>query len=249
MIVTADEVNRSFRGTLDLLNSRAEGLKSFDMSERGFWRSFTAIWLTLPAYVVSLAFERLRLGLLQPDRSLLDNVWVDLVVALGHVAGFVALPVAMIWIARWFRLDEGLCALRDRDELDHGHRPAGALGAGHAHAARLGAAGARQPLQPRLRDHRRAAAMVRHQGDARPREPSGARHRRARHRAQCLRRHARCGACSVSPDNRRRSGRGPSDGAIGPQRLRSRASRAARTSSTDQRPAPARSSVPAIERT
>ena len=32
MIVTADEVNRSFRGTLDLLNSRAEGLKSFDMS-------------------------------------------------------------------------------------------------------------------------------------------------------------------------------------------------------------------------
>jgi hypothetical protein len=104
MIVTADEVNRSFRGTLDLLNSRAEGLKAFDMSERGFWRSFAALWLTLPAYVVSLAFERLRLGLLQPDRSLLDNFWVDLVVAFGHVAGFLALPVAMIWIARWFRL-------------------------------------------------------------------------------------------------------------------------------------------------
>ena len=61
------------------------------MSERGFWRSFAALWLTLPAYVVSLAFERLRLGLLQPDRSLLDNVWVDIVVAFGHVAGFVAL--------------------------------------------------------------------------------------------------------------------------------------------------------------
>jgi hypothetical protein len=76
------------------------------MSERGFWRSFTALWLTLPAYVVSLAFERLRLGLLQPDRSLLDNIWVDLVVALGHVAGFLALPVAMIWVARWFRLEK-----------------------------------------------------------------------------------------------------------------------------------------------
>ena len=106
MIVTADEVNRSFKGALDLLNSRAEGLKSFDMSERGFWRSFTAIWLTLPAYVVSLAFERLRLGLLQPDRSLLDNLWIDFVVALGHVGGFIALPVAMIWIARWFRLEK-----------------------------------------------------------------------------------------------------------------------------------------------
>ena len=106
MIVTADEVNRSFRGTLDLLNSRSEGLRSFDMSERGFWRSFAALWLTLPAYVVSLAFERLRLGLLQPDRSLLDNLWLDFVVALGHVAGFIALPLAMIWIARGLRLEK-----------------------------------------------------------------------------------------------------------------------------------------------
>ena len=104
MIVTADEVNRSFRGTIDLLHSRSEGLKSFDMSERGFWRSFSAIWLTLPAYIVSLAFERMRLGLLQPDRSLLDNVWIDLVVALGHAASFAALPLAMIWIARRFNL-------------------------------------------------------------------------------------------------------------------------------------------------
>jgi len=104
MIVTADEVNRSFKGTLALLHSQAEGLKSFDMSERGFWRSFSAIWLTLPAYVVSLAFERQRLGLLQPDRSLLDSAWIDLVVALGHLASFLALPLAMIWVARRFNL-------------------------------------------------------------------------------------------------------------------------------------------------
>ena len=104
MIVTADEVNRSFKGTLDLLNSRAEGLRSFDMSERGFWRSFSAIGLTLPAYIVSLAFERLRLGLLQPDHPLLDNLRLDLIVALGHVAGFVALPLAMVWIARLLRV-------------------------------------------------------------------------------------------------------------------------------------------------
>jgi hypothetical protein len=106
MIVTADEVNRSFRGALDLLNSRVEGLKAFDISEYGFWRSFAAIWLTLPAYVVSLAFERLRLGLIQPDRTLLDSLWIDLVVALGHGASFVALPVAMIWIARAFCLTD-----------------------------------------------------------------------------------------------------------------------------------------------
>ncbi len=103
MIVTADEVNRSFKGTLDLLNSRSEGLKSFDMSERGFWRSFAAIWLTLPAYVISLAIERMRLGAV-PNGSLLDNLWVDAVVALGHVGGYIALPLAMIFIARSFRL-------------------------------------------------------------------------------------------------------------------------------------------------
>jgi hypothetical protein len=100
MIVTADEVNRSFKGAVDLLYLRVEGLSAFDMSERGFWRSFAAILLTLPTYVVSLGFERLRLGLIQPHQGLLDNVWLDLVVALGHVAGFLALPIAMVWICR-----------------------------------------------------------------------------------------------------------------------------------------------------
>jgi hypothetical protein len=103
MIVTADEVNRSFKGTIDLLNSRSEGLKCFDMSERGFWRSFAAIWLTLPAYIISLAIERMRLGAV-PDGTLLGNLWVDAVVALGHVGGYIALPLAMIFIARSFRL-------------------------------------------------------------------------------------------------------------------------------------------------
>jgi hypothetical protein len=100
MIVTAEEVNRSFRGAVDLLNRRVEGLEAFDMSETGFWRSFAAIWLTLPAYVVSLAFERRRLGLAEPGASLLDPVWLDIVVALAHVASFVALPLAMIVVAR-----------------------------------------------------------------------------------------------------------------------------------------------------
>ena len=39
-----------------------------------------------------------------PERALLGNLWIDLVVALGHVASFVALPVAMIFVARGFRL-------------------------------------------------------------------------------------------------------------------------------------------------
>jgi hypothetical protein len=101
MMVTADEVGRSVRGTVDLLNQRTEGLRAFDMSETGFWHSFAAIWLTLPAYVVSLALEQHRLdaaGLGHLDAALM------LVVGLAHVAGFVALPLAMIGITRRLRL-------------------------------------------------------------------------------------------------------------------------------------------------
>jgi hypothetical protein len=101
MMVTADEVGRSVRGTVDLLNQRTEGLRAFDMSETGFWHSFAAIWLTLPAYVVSLAFEQHRLeaeGLGHLDAAFM------LVVGLAHVAGFVALPIAMIGITRRLRL-------------------------------------------------------------------------------------------------------------------------------------------------
>jgi hypothetical protein len=103
MILTAQEVNRSFRGALDLFNNRIEGLQAFDMSERGFWRSFGAIWLTLPAYIVTVAAERVRLGLSDADQGLLGSLGTDLVVALAYGLSFIALPVAMIWITR--RLD------------------------------------------------------------------------------------------------------------------------------------------------
>ncbi len=100
MIVTADDVARSVRGTVELMNRRIEGVKAFDMSEAGFWRSFGAIWLTLPAFVVLLALERHRLGLLAEGAPLLDLSRLTAVVALGHVAAFLAMPLAMIGIAR-----------------------------------------------------------------------------------------------------------------------------------------------------
>lgn len=99
MIVPADEVAHSLRGTFALLNRRAEGLRSFDMSERGFWHSFGAIWLSVPAFVVGLAFERHRLGLLQPGASIFDASWLTLVVGAGYVASFLSLPAAMILLA------------------------------------------------------------------------------------------------------------------------------------------------------
>lgn len=98
-MISADECGRSLRGTAALLSRRAEGLAAFDLSEAGFWRSFGAILLTLPAYVVELALERHQLGL--PTGSLLfSDAGLALRVGLEHVASFVAMPLAMIVVAR-----------------------------------------------------------------------------------------------------------------------------------------------------
>lgn len=100
MIVTAEEVGRSLRGTVALLNRRVDGLRAFDMSERGFWGSFGAILLTLPAFVVWLALERARTGHLGDGTPLIDLSWSTFVVLMGHVATFAALPLAMIVVVR-----------------------------------------------------------------------------------------------------------------------------------------------------
>ncbi|HEY8566816.1 MAG TPA: hypothetical protein VIL65_15070 [Beijerinckiaceae bacterium] len=104
MIVTADEVSRSFRGAVDLLHRRVEGLKSFDMTEAGFWRSFSAIWLTLPAFVIAVALERSRAGLPLGASPLIGLDGITLAVAAGQISLFLALPLAMIGVARRLEL-------------------------------------------------------------------------------------------------------------------------------------------------
>ena len=184
MIVTADDVTRSLRGTAALLNRRADGLRSFDFSEAGFWHSFGAIVLTLPAFVVTLALERRRLGLALPGRSLVDDNGLLALVALAHVAAFLALPVAMIWIVRRLELQRryvpfvivtnwisvvGLMVLSV---------PALLLLLGWAPPNLCGA------VRVRLRRRDGPAAMVRHQGDARRPERARGGDRRARARPQ-----------------------------------------------------------------
>jgi hypothetical protein len=58
----------------------------------------------LPAYVVTLALERRRLGLALPGRSLLDDGGLAVLIAAAHAAAFVALPLAMIFVARSLKL-------------------------------------------------------------------------------------------------------------------------------------------------
>ncbi|MBY0295864.1 MAG: hypothetical protein K2X71_07495 [Methylobacterium sp.] len=105
MLATADEVVRSLRGTADLLNRKPGALGRFDTSERGFWRSFGAIWLAAPAVVIALALERGREDLVQAGLFRFDHV--TLAVVAGALASFLVVPLAMIAVARRLHLTRG----------------------------------------------------------------------------------------------------------------------------------------------
>lgn len=98
-MVSADEFSRSFRGISAFLNWRADGLRLFEISLPAFGRSFAAVGLTLPAYVVELALVRRDLGL-PPGGGLFADPGVAFQVASAHLLAFLALPVAMIFVAR-----------------------------------------------------------------------------------------------------------------------------------------------------
>lgn len=99
-MVSADDVSRSLRGAAGLLNRRADALGAFDASSRGFAGSFWAVALTVPAFVVSLALQRRELGLDVTGRALFDDTSIALAVGCGHIAGFLAFPLAMVFVLR-----------------------------------------------------------------------------------------------------------------------------------------------------
>lgn len=99
-MVTAQEFGRSLRGTAALVNRRSDALRAFDISADGFARSFSAVALTLPAYVVSLGLERRRLGLDVGGSALFDQAGPAILVGVAHLASFLALPIAMVFVTR-----------------------------------------------------------------------------------------------------------------------------------------------------
>ena len=56
-----DEILRSLTGAWNLFLDRPDALRYFDISVEGFWRSFAAILLVAPSYVVIAAAERTQI--------------------------------------------------------------------------------------------------------------------------------------------------------------------------------------------
>lgn len=98
-MVTADEFSRSARGAAAFLNRHPDALARFEISLPAFWRSFAAISITVPAYVVGLGLAR---PLAATTGRLFDDPGLALAIGLGHLAAFLAVPLAMIPIARRF---------------------------------------------------------------------------------------------------------------------------------------------------
>ena len=102
-MLSADEVGRSLSGSLELLNRNAHALQHFPASIDAFWRSFGAIVLTAPAFVITLAADRVRLGL-----PLQEGLFSDpgLVVLRLFAAGlaWITFPILMIAVVRWLGL-------------------------------------------------------------------------------------------------------------------------------------------------
>ena len=63
MRLAADDVARSLRGSWHLMTRGTEALSELDLSRDGFWRSYLAFALMLPATIAMLAAARLIAGL------------------------------------------------------------------------------------------------------------------------------------------------------------------------------------------
>ena len=76
MRLAADDVTRSLRASWRLLSADAKALPDLDLSRDGFWRSYLALVLTVPAIIPVLAArDRSQCAALAPPCGLyLDGV-------------------------------------------------------------------------------------------------------------------------------------------------------------------------------
>ena len=102
MILTADEVVRSLKGSVRLIQREADGLRDFDVSIEGFWHSFAAIVLTMPAFIALLAERRLASGL---GPGLFDDPGLAIGEAFAYLAAWFAFPLVMVGFVRLMGLE------------------------------------------------------------------------------------------------------------------------------------------------
>jgi len=99
-MVTVEEVGRSLRGAAALVSRRPDALAAFDVTGRGFARSFAAFVVTIPAFVVAVALERRGMGLSVQGLAVFDHLPLLALVATAHLGSLAALQIAMAYVLR-----------------------------------------------------------------------------------------------------------------------------------------------------
>lgn len=101
MIPTLEEIHRSLAGSWQLFMGRAEGMRAFDVSIDGFWRSFGVIVLLCVPYAITVVAEQ---RIIDEEATLVlgdfsQQAYV-LAKAIGFVLDWVCYPVLVALLAR-----------------------------------------------------------------------------------------------------------------------------------------------------
>jgi len=98
------EIECSVGATLSLVRRDTSALQRFDLSEGGFWRSFTAALVVLPIACLYIAAKRRIWLTTTPPMPIPDAVSQLLIELTAYSLGWVLLPIAMIFVVRRFHL-------------------------------------------------------------------------------------------------------------------------------------------------
>ena len=97
------QIADAMTGSLLLARRDTGGYGYFDASFGGFWRSFLAFFLILPFYLsISAAEQNLAIDL--GDRTTPYDDSIRVIRFLALMAGWVAFPLAMVWVCRALQL-------------------------------------------------------------------------------------------------------------------------------------------------
>ena len=98
MRLAADDVTRSLHASWRLLMADAKALPDLDLSRDGFWRSYLALILAVPAMIPILAAERTLAGLSNTG-GLFDEPGLLAAVMTAELLAIVAVPALLAALA------------------------------------------------------------------------------------------------------------------------------------------------------
>ena len=101
------EITKSINGAWRIARMDQNALNYFNMSIEGFWRSFLAVLIVVPLYVVFLVLNLGQLsGMELPAGSATSKEFYVAIKLAAHFLGWLAFPVVMIPISRLMDLSQ-----------------------------------------------------------------------------------------------------------------------------------------------